>query len=452
MNVSPERMTPAAGVATIPWYRAMDPAAWKAWLGSFLGWVFDGYETYTLVLVASVAVPQLINPASAAQTPTLIAGAFAITLVGWAIGGILGGILSDYIGRKRMLMISILWYAIFAGLTALAPNYVWFIVARLLTGVGLGAEWGPGTAMVAEVFPASARGRGAGMLGSGSGFGFLLATIVWTFVHPLGDSSWRYMFVLGILPALVLLYLRRGVREPELWSDANGRRHAARAKRSQNVPLTAEEHADARFTMARILANATLRRRTLLLLVMALSTIMGWWAVSTWIPQYAASLAPASGLNPVSFAHSAALVYNVAGIAGYLAMAWLLDLWGRKPTIILFYLGSLVTVPLLFLVVRDSTAVLVAIALNGIFTLGQFTWLAVYPAELFPTAARGSGISLIFDSTRMLAAVGTLGAGLLITTLGGIGLAATVFGMIYLLGLLAVPWAGPETRGAPLPE
>src|SRR3989441_4623242 len=154
--------------------QALTAASWRALVASFLGWMFDGYETYALILVAAVALRQLLAPDQLASLPIYIGGLLAVTLVGWATGGIIAGILADYIGRKRMLMLSILWYALFTGLTAFAGSYASLLILRFLTGLGLGAEWGPGTAILGESWPARSRGRAASVLQSAIGFGLLM--------------------------------------------------------------------------------------------------------------------------------------------------------------------------------------------------------------------------------------------------------------------------------------
>jgi MFS family permease len=149
-------------------------------------------------------------------------------------------------------MFSILWYAVFAGLTALSPNYWSLLAFRFLTGLGLGAEWGPGTAMVAEFWPPSFRGRAGGALHAALGVGFFLASGVWLLVNPFGPSSWRYMFVIGVLPAFVLLYVRRVVHDPPLWIAANDQRREAR-KRLELGVVSQEQRKLAQFTMTRVL-------------------------------------------------------------------------------------------------------------------------------------------------------------------------------------------------------
>ncbi|HZS02427.1 MAG TPA: MFS transporter, partial [Chloroflexota bacterium] len=319
--------------------RSIGAAEWRALAASWLGWMFDGYETYALVLVAGIATRQLIAADQLDQLPIYIGGLLAVTLLGWATGGVLAGIFADYVGRKRMLMYSILWYAVFTGLTALAPNYWLLLAVRFLTGLGLGAEWGPGTAMVAEFWPSAVRGRAAAVLQSAFGFGFLLASAIWLVVGPLGPAAWRYMFLIGILPAFLLLYIRTHVQEPALWVSAAERRQAARERIARGQPLDTAEHGLVRFTMQHVLAEPVLRRRLLLLLAMSLSTVVGWWATSTWIPQYAGQLAGRAGLDAPQWATYTALIYNVGAIVGYLALGTTADLWGRKPATFLWFLG-----------------------------------------------------------------------------------------------------------------
>ena len=431
--------------------QALTAASWRALIASFLGWMFDGYETYALILVAGVALRQLLVPDQLASLPIYIGGLLAVTLVGWATGGIIAGVLADYIGRKRMLMLSILWYALFTGLTAFAGSYSSLLILRFLTGLGLGAEWGPGTAILGESWPSRSRGRAASVLQSAIGFGLLLASGVWLYVAPLGPDAWRYMFVLGVLPALSVLWIRTSVRDPDLWIAASERRHQARQRLASGLPVSREDRLLVGFTVKQILAIPDLRRRLLLLLVLSLSTIVAWWAVSTWIPFYAGQLAARAGGDVQRWVALAGLYYNLGGILGYFVFGVLADFWGRKPTMLLYYAGAVVLVLVLFRAVQDPSVFLVVAAVNGFFTLGQFAWMPVYLPELFPTAVRGSAISLVFDVTRYLAAAGPLLAGWLIVNLGGVSAAASIIGLSYLLGLLVTPFAAPETKGRPLP-
>ena len=429
---------------------SIDSSAWRALTVSWLGWMFDGYENYALVLTMASAVHQLLPP-DTANAPLYMGGLLTATLLGWAAGGIAAGVLTDYVGRRRMLMLSICWYAIFAGLTALSWDYWSFFACRLLTGVGLGAEWGPGAAIVAELWPSSSRGRAAGVLHSAFGVGIFLAAGIWELLNPHGPSAWRYMFATGVLPAFLLLYARRGVHEPTLWLASNANRRQARHRLETGIGSEMDRELT-QFTMTRILSDRDLRRRVGLLLLMSISSVVGFWSASTWIPQYAAELGARAG-QPFSLSPSlAASLFGAGAIAGYIVLGFLADIVGRKPVIWLYYLGALILSLGLFLLANTRPALLILAAANGFFASGQFSWMTIYLPELFPTRLRGSATSLVFDTARSIGALGPLSAGWLISSFGGIGRAAAIMSFVYVIGLLVTPFAGPETKGEPLPS
>lgn len=432
------------------WLTNVDSASWTGLAASWFGWLFDGYETYALVLIAAIAVRQLVT-VPPAQLPPYIAGLFAITLVGWATGGLVAGVLADYMGRKRVLIYSIVVYAIFALLSAASTNYWWLLAARFCTGIGLGGEWGSGAALVGELWPAAIRGRVAGIFQSAFGVGFLLATVVWLFVAPIGPNNWRIMFVVGFLPALFTLYIRTKVKEPPLWTNADAQRRAAAVRAARGEQLSGEDREIVKFSVSRVFATPELSRRMVLLLLLSLTTLIGWWGISTWVPQYAAGIAHANGLNPITFATTTALLYNVGGILGYAGYGFIADAIGRKVTMWIYFLVSLVVNPVLFLWTKDPSLLVVVAVVNGFFTLGQFSWMAVYVPELFPTSVRATAASVVFNLARYIVAITTFYAGVLAVRLGGIAEAATVLGFIYVLGLVVTPFVGRETKGEPLP-
>ncbi|OYV86894.1 MAG: MFS transporter, partial [Acidiphilium sp. 21-68-69] len=158
-----------------PWAARLTPSHWRILTAAFFGWVFDGYETYALITVIGPAMIALL-PASERSHLHQAAGlAIAITLLGWAAGGTIGGIVADYIGRKRMLLISVVGYSVFTGLTAFSSSVLMLVAFRFLTGLFLGSEWSTGNALLAETWPNEARPKGAGFLQSGFGFGAFLA-------------------------------------------------------------------------------------------------------------------------------------------------------------------------------------------------------------------------------------------------------------------------------------
>ncbi len=427
------------------------PAARRALLASALGWLFDGYETYALILVGAVAIRDLVAPDQLAQLPLYFGGLTAVTLLGWATGGLVCGVLADYLGRRRTLMLSILLYAAFTGLSAAAQSYWVLLVFRFLTGLGLGGEFAPGTTLVGELWPPARRGRAAGTLASAFGFGCLLASGLWLLVGGFGHGAWRVMFLLGVLPAFLLLWLRRSVEDPAIWREADRRRRSARQAVKVGRRLSEDERRLTRFTMAGLFTSPELRRRTLLLLVMALASVVGYWGVSSWVPQYAGHVAARAGYTAGRWGALAGLLFSVGGIAGYLVLGVLGDLWGRKPTIALFFAASVVATVAPFLIDDDLVLFMAAVTANGFFISGQFAWMAMYLPEVYPTAVRGTGTAVVFNSARYLAAFGPLVAGWVVESLGGIAHAAALMSAIYLLGLAATPFAAPETKGRPLP-
>lgn len=419
----------------------------NAFTAAWLGWCLDGFETYVAVLVGHQVVAGLVAPDASAL---YFAGILAVTLAAWACGGMISGVLSDYFGRRRVLMFAIIWYAVFTGLTALAPNYGFFIAFRFLTGLGMGAEWGPGAALVSEMWSNRTRGRGIAFLQGGFGVGFILATIVWTFVNN-GPGSWRYMFLIGVLPALLVIFIRRYVKDPKLWTDADDRRREARKRKRAGQTLDREDTALTTFTMTHIFADPVLRPRVLKLLVLATVTLGGWWAVSTLVPQFGAGMAALHGGNPATAGATVALWYNIGGMLGYFAMGFFNDFFGRRPTMIAYFIGALIMNVVLFKFASPDTLQWAALV-NGFFTLGVFTWMATWPVELFPTHARGTAITIIFNATRFIVAGATLLSGYLVDAFGSVSTTALVIGSVYVVGLLLTFWAGPETKGKPLPS
>jgi len=436
---------------SVPWYRTLDRRHWKALLATNLGWMFDGYETFALILTLGVALRALLEPSQYAQIPAYAGSVLAITLFGWGVGGLLGGVLADYIGRKRMMIVAILVYSVLTGLSAFAWSWGSFAALRFLVGVAIGSEWATGASMTAEVWPDRARGKGAGLMQCGLGIGFFIASFVWLFVSPLGPDAWRYMYLIGILPALLTLWIRRGISESSLWEAADERRRSAVERKRSGAALAAGDHALTRFTLVDLFAVPEIRRRTIVAFLMSLTTTLAWWGISTWVPPYIGSVAAKAGLPAQQWASYAGMAYNLGAIAGYAGLGFLADRYGRKPVTFLFFAMALVLTPVLFLWVQDLRLLLVVAAINAFFSLGQYTWMPVWLPELYPTHMRATGMAFVFNAPRFIAFLGPLLAGTLIVNFGGYGHAATIVALIYILGLCAVPFL-PETAGKPLPE
>jgi MFS family permease len=241
------------------------------------------------------------------------------------------------------------------------------------------------------------------------------------------------------------------VKDPDIWTNAHALRTAAAQRAARGETLVEAEKQLIRFSVNRVFATPELAHRTSWLLLLSLTTLVAWWGISTWVPQYAAGVAVKNGIaDPRGFATNVALLYNVGGIIGYVAFGFLADAIGRKATMWLYYLVALIINPVLFLWTKDPTMLMVVATINGAFTLGQFSWMAVYVPELYPTAVRATAASVVFNLARYVVAITTFYSGVLAVQLGGIAQAATVLGGVYIIGLVLTP-LGPETKGQPLP-
>ena len=430
----------AAAEASRPWYSMLDRSQWNTLIASNLGWMFDGYETYALILTIGAALHQLLDPSQYAQIPKFAGIVIGLTLLGWGIGGMIGGILADYIGRKRTMMIAILAYSLMTGLSAFAWSWESFAAARLIVGIAIGSEWATGASIVAELWPDQARGRGAGLMQCGLGIGFFVASLVWLFVGPLGADAWRYMYLLGILPGFFTLWMRRGIPESPKWERAAAERRAAR-----------ERHERTRFTLVELFSNPELSRRTFFAFVLSLTTTLTWWGISAWLPPYVASVAAKAGHSGPQWASYAGMAYNVGAILGYIGLGFFADRYGRKPVTLVYIVVAFLTTPLVFLWTHDLSVLLVAAAVNGYFSLGLYSWMPVWLPELYPTRMRATGAAFVFNTPRFIAWLGPIIAGTLVANFGGYSNAAMTMAMIYVLGLLSAPFL-PETRGKPLPD
>ncbi|WP_158807627.1 MFS transporter [Beijerinckia sp. L45] len=433
------------------WAADLTPAHWRILAASFMGWIFDGFESFALFLVVPMVLKSLLTPDQASMGAIWGGAAISITLLGWGIGGLIGGIMADYLGRKRMMMLSVLAYALLSGLTAFSTSFWMFAALRFLTGLAMGSEWSTGVALVAETWPDKARAKGCGFLQSGFGCGTLLAAGAWMVLqqfHPMGADTWRLMFVVGAIPAFFVLYIRRAVAESDKWlASVRERRWAATEGGTVSTQVKRP------FTLAEIFREPESRKRALLTFLLSLATTVGWWGVSSFLPGHMLQLAKAAGVaNPPLWGSSAALVYTAGAVVAYLLAGFLADAWGRRAFLLFTYAGCLLSTPLTYLWASTPQSLMVCAAINGFFTLGcAYSWMAIYPVELFTSSVRSTAASFIFNASRLIAWVFPLMAAAMIQTFGGLSAAAMTLGSIYLLGLI-VPWFLPETVGRPLPD
>jgi MFS family permease len=446
-------VAPAGLDRTAPWYAGLNSRHWRVLTASFLGWVFDGYEAYALFIVLPFVLKTMLTADQLGNRAIWAGLAIGVTLLGWGIGGLIGGVLADYVGRKRMMIASVFFYALFTGITAFATSFPLFCFLRFITGLAMGSEWSSGVALVAETWPNHARPKGAGFLQSGFGFGTLIAALVWLVLSqttPLGDNTWRLLFVVGALPAFFCLYIRRAIDESEQWIEAI--REKRWATTESGAPRVAGASDRRPFTLAAIFREPESRRRAILAFLLSLATTVGWWAISSWLPQYAAQVAKASGApNPALWATRAALLYTCGAVLAYLLSGFLADRLGRRLYLFSTFLGALIVTAVTYLWTDSLGGLLWVCFVNGFFTLGcAYSWMAIYAAELFTSSVRATAVAFVFNAARLVAWIFPIIAGTLIQSFGSVSRAAMTLASIYVVGLI-VPWFMPETRGKPLP-
>ena len=361
---------------------------------------------------------------------------FSIFLIGWAVGGVLFGVAADRFGRTKTLVVTILIYALFTGMAALSATWWQLALYRFLTALGIGGEWAAGAALVAEVWPEEKRARAAGILQSAWAAGFLIAAVVNLLMR---ESGWRPIFVVGVAPAIVALVVRMWVKEPERWVKAHERERQLGATPSQKL---AE------------LFQPALLRSTIVGSGLAFVAVFGLWGATNWTPTLVRSLPQLHAMDAAtltSYVSYATIMLNAGALVGYLSFGPLADRFGRRAVFALMCVGSLVMLPVTFLTPRAYANVLLLLPLLGFFNNGIFSGFPIYLPELYPTRLRATGAGFCFNVGRVLASAGPFLTGFLVTALGGFGRAASAIALIYVVGLMILPFA-PETKGQPLPE
>jgi MFS family permease len=301
------------------------------------------------------------------------------------------------------------------------------------------------------LWPDHSRGKGGGWLQCGAGIGGILASLIWLAIGDSGPDAWRYMYLIGVLPALLTLWIRRNIPESARWEEANERRRAAHAQRQRGVALEGVDAALTRFTVIDLFSDRSVRRPLILSFLMMLSVTFAFWGVATFIPTYVGGIAAKAGLSAPKIAGYASLITNICGTLGFISLGFLADAIGRKPTAMLWYAMCLILTPVVYLGAWDLHVLFIWVGIFGFFTLGIWAWAPVWLPELFPTRIRGTAVAFVFNAPRFISCVGPLIAGTLIVSLGGYGPAATIVGLFFVLGFLAAPFL-PETKGKPLPH
>jgi MFS family permease len=422
------------------WREGVTPYQWLVLFVAWLGWVFDSMDATIYAIVLHPALGELLQASAGGATPETIGWhgglIFSIFLIGWAIGGVTFGIVADRFGRTKTLIATILIYAVFTGLAALSQEWWHLAIYRFLTALGIGGEWAAGAALVAEVWPEDKRAKAAGLLQSAWAFGFFLAAL---FNLLLRGYGWRALFVVGIVPAIAALLVRVWVKEPERWVQAH--------RQEQKVGIVP-------FAKLAELFRGDLLRPTLAGSTLAFVAVFGLWGSTNWTPTLIGTLPDLQGVSREELSARvsyAIMALNGGALFGYLSFGPLADRFGRRAVFALMCTGSLIMLPVTFLTPREYLHVLLLLPLLGFFNNGIFSGFPIYLPELYPTRLRATGAGFCFNAGRVFASVGPFLTGWLTATMGSVGSAVSIVGLIYLVGLLVLPFA-PETRGKTLPD
>jgi MFS family permease len=423
-------------IARTPLSRPQITGFWAAWTG----WTLDGMDSFIYALVLSPALTELLPKSGMAGTPTNVGFVgsvmFAIFLVGWGLAFIWGPI-ADRFGRVRVLAASVLVYAVFTGAAAFAENIWQLGLFRLLAGIGIGGEWALAGTYVAESWPEDRRKMGAGYLQTGYYAGFFLAAALNFTVGA--HFGWRAMFLCGLAPAALSLYVALKVKEPERWKTK-----------------VAEPVAKARSPLAQIF-DPQYRRRTVVNAALLTVAIIGLWAGAVYEPTAVIALAKQEGMKAataVRVASMATALLSVGTILGCLALPPLAERMGRRKTLGLYFIGMAVCIFLSFgwaFYLQNGLVPFVVVLFFLGFFGGNFAMFSLWLPEQYSTSIRATAFAFTTSFGRFIGAGVNFLLGSMIHSYGSIGVPVATTAIAFVLGLLVIPFAR-ETKGMPLPE
>ena len=390
----------------------------KALWGSALGYAMDGFDLLILGFMLRVISADLqLTPAQGASLVTA-------TLVGAVFGGLVFGMLSDRLGRVRVLTWTIVLFAVFTGLCALAQGYWDLLIYRTIAGVGLGGEFGIGMALVAEAWPASKRARASSYVGLGWQLGVLAAAIVTPLLLPV--IGWRGMFAVGIFPAVAAYFIRSKLHEPEVFV-------ANKAK-----------DPDAAFSLRQLVADKETTKTSLGVVILCSVQNFGYYGIMIWLPNYLSSRFGYSLTQSAMWT-----CVTIAGMAlGIFLFGHIADRVGRRPAFLSYMLGAAIMVVVYSRLV-DPTALLIGGAVMGFFVNGMLGGYGALISELYPTSARATAQNVFFNIGRGVAGFGPLAVGA-VAAAYSFETAIALLALLYILDIVALLLLVPERRGAEL--
>jgi MFS family permease len=448
-------MADSSAVMRATGWRAVSRYQWLVFLVVWLGWTLDAADFGLFSLVLKPAMTDLLGiSTTGAPDPAQLAligktgGLLAMTgLLGWAFGGFVFGIFADYIGRVRALVFSIAIYSVFTALQGLSYGIWDFAIYRFIAGLGTGAELMVGIPLLAETLGETHRAKIASVMMTGGAIGTFIGAWAYGLV---GGYGWRYVFFLGVAPALILMIVRRRVMEPDHFSAVQQRRVAV----SAGQQVAHDDHQFIRFVPLQLFTREH-RYNTAVGMLFGLGALLAIWTTNIWLPTILSLMVQKSGVSgaeAVPFVSRGMMIWSLGGIAGYVVFGFLADLVGRRLTVGFYSIGSMAAALVLYLALPAYQPWYpVVLPIFGFFVFGVFSGFAVYLPELFPTQVRATAVGFTTGSARVITSFGPLVAGLLVSTFGSFNKVTAVMSCCALFSVIAMI-LGRETKGNALPK